>query len=104
MLLRVGTEKKIFNLKVVHGKWEFLRKVQARKKTSGVAWAGTQCIDRFWQGLDDLIPASVVNKKQERLNTRLLTYVYTYMWRHHLPADANFHMKLRQLAQKAKPN
>ena len=55
---------------------------------AAVACAGTQCIDRFWQGLDDFIPASVVNKKQGKLNTRLsrlLTYVYSYMWRYHLP-------------------
>ena len=52
------------------------------KKTSGVACAGTQCIDRFWQGLDDFIPASVMNEKQGRLNTRLLTFVYSYMWRY----------------------
>ena len=41
----VCTNKKIFNLEVVHGKWEFLRKVKTRKKASGVACAGTQCID-----------------------------------------------------------
>ena len=69
-----------------------------------LACAGTQCIDRFWQGLDDFIPASVVNKKQGNLNSRLLTYVYSYMWRYHLPADVNFQMKLGQLAKKAKVN
>ena len=98
----VCTEKKIFNLEVVHGKWEFLRKVKTRKKASGVACAGRQCIDRFWQGLDAFIPANVVNKKQGKLNTRLLTYVYSYMWRYHLPADVNFQMKLGQLAKKTK--
>ena len=98
----VCTDKRIFNLEVVHGKWEFLRKVKTRKKASGVACAGTQCIDRFWQGLDDFIPANVVNKQQGKLNDRLLTYVYSYMWRYHLPADANFQMKLGQLAKKAK--
>ena len=72
--------------------------------SAAVACAGTQCIDRFWQGLDDFIPASVVNKKQGKLNTRLLTYVYSYMWRYHLPADVNFQMKLGQLAKKAKVN
>ena len=64
----------------------------------------TTYIDRFWQGLDDFIPASVVNKQKGKLNTRLLTYVYSYMWRYHLPADANFQMKLGQLAKKAKLN
>ena len=99
----VCTKTKI-NLEVVHGKWEFLRKVKTRKKASGVACAGTQCIDRFRQGLDDFIPASVVNKQKGKLNTRLLTYVYSYMWRYQLPADANFQMKLGQLAKKAKLN
>ena len=99
----VCTQKKN-NLEVVHGKWEFLRKVKTRKKASGVACAGTQCIDRFWQGLHDFIPASVVNKQKGKLNTRLLTYVYSYMWRYQLPADANFQMKLGQLAKKAKLN
>ena len=36
----VCTQKKN-NLEVVHGKWEFLRKVKTRKKASGVACAGT---------------------------------------------------------------
>ena len=58
---------------------------------AAVACAGTQCIDRFWQGLDGFIPASVLNKKQGKLNTRL-------------PADVNFQMKLGQLAKKAKVN
>ena len=77
----VCTKKKII-LEVVHGKLEFLRKVKTRKKASGVACAGTQCIDRFWQGLDDFIPVSVMNKQKGKLNTRLLTYVYSYMWHH----------------------
>jgi len=71
---------------------------------AAVACAGKQCIDRFWQGLDDFILASVVNKKQGKLNNRLLTYVYSIMWRYHLPADVNFQMKLGQLAKKAKVN
>ena len=87
------------------GNGNFCVKWKTRKKASGVACAGTQCIDRFWQGLDDFIPASVVNKQKGKLNTRVLTYVYSYiMFRYQLPADANFQMKLGQLAKKAKLN
>ena len=49
------------------------------------------------------LPVSWI-KSKEKLNTRLLTYVYSYMWRYHLPADVNFHLKLGQLAKKAKVN
>ena len=39
--------------------------------------------------LISFLPVSWI-KSKENSNTRLLTNVYSYMWRYHLPADVNF--------------
>ena len=79
-------------------KFEFARKV-ARAKQPKMAVAGTQCIDRWWQALDTFIPREIANKTAQGgpINPKLLDYMWTWLWRYHLPRDVDFRKALAKI-------
>ena len=75
---------------VSHAKTEFARKMK-RRTTPKCVVAGTQCIDRFWQNLEDFVPLSLHSKEGPGLGVSptLLTYVHAFLWRVNLPENVN---------------
>ena len=63
----------------------------------GVLLAGTQCVDRFWQGLDRYMPATIHSKKDAGVNPRVLIYLYSFVWRSQLKIDCDFRKQLRKV-------
>ena len=53
------------------------------------ATAGTQVLDRWWQGLDEFVPPQLRKKHEHGENPMLRRYAYAYLWRYHIPNGTN---------------
>ena len=89
----------IRNFHVKHNKFEFAKKLPDVKRPKRGVVAGTQCIDRMWASLDKFIPPELSNKsgKGGTVNEKIFTYLYAWVWRHHLPTKANFKVELAKI-------
>ena len=90
---RVCREQRLTNCHVKHNKHEWAKEQPGKKKGKCVV-AGTQCIDRWWQSLDDWLPRSISNKKHGDVNPRIWRYLYAFIWRYHLPLQVDFRRAL----------
>ena len=61
---------------------------------------GTQIADRQWRSVDDYIPISWKAKKNGDVNDHLSTYLYSWVWRTWLPADADMELELGKLCSR----
>ena len=89
---------KVQKFHVKHNKHEFAKKVKSRKKP-GFVVAGTQCIDRWWQSLENAFPNSlhVKNKGHGGICAKLMLYVWGFVWRSNLPNRCNLTKELGQI-------
>ena len=79
---------KLKNISVRHGRQQFARKIR-KQKAGGVTTAGTQVLDRWWQGLDEFVPSQLHNKSDHGENPMLRRYAYAYLWRYHIRNRTN---------------
>lgn len=81
-----------------HNKHEFAKKVKSRKHP-GVVVTGTQCIDRWWQSLQNALPNSLRVKDGPGggLTDKLMSYVYAFVWRSNLGNRVNMTLELGKL-------
>ena len=89
----------IRNFHVKRNKFEFAKKLPDVKRPKRGVVAGTQCIDRMWASLDKFIPPELSNKsgKGGTVNEKIFTYLYAWVWRYHLPKNANFKVELAKI-------
>ena len=64
----------------------------SQKRPDSARWpkrvvAGTQCIDRFWQTLEEFVPHALHSKNGpgNGVKETLLVYVHAFLWRVNLP-------------------
>ena len=88
----------IRNFHVKRNKFEFAKLPDVKRPKRGVV-AGTQCIDRMWASLDKFIPPELSNKsgKGGTVNEKIFTSLYAWVWRYHLPKNANFKVELAKI-------
>ena len=71
-----------------------------KKKPSKISnVAGTQCVDRWWNGLDRFTPSQLHGKqgKGGAINENLYNYVFAFVWRDQLPHDADMRAEIGAL-------
>ena len=85
---------------VTRTKIQFTGKWCLKKRPSKISnVAGTQCVDRWWNGLDRFIPSQLHRKqgKGGAINENLYNFVFAVVWRDHLPHDANMRAEIEAL-------
>ena len=91
------------NIKAVavsHKNVQFTRKWCLKNKPSKISSvAGTQCVDRWWNGLDRFTPSQLHGKqgKGGAINENLYNYVFAFVWRDQLPHDADMRAEIGAL-------
>ena len=86
---------------VNHSKHEFARSVSVKKgarKRPACFIVGTQCIDRWWQTLQDFIPTQLHSYKGKEANRDFFLYMHSFVWRHLNCNKANKHLGFLHIA------
>lgn len=90
---------KVKNLSVSHKNNQFVKKFDLKKKAKYSNVAGTQAVDRWWEGLDNFIPPQLHNKtgKGGKINAALFDYVFSFVWRSSLPAKIDLKKEIGKI-------